>query len=117
HMPAFVPRRELRLQVQDADRRCLWAGNYLLIEGLLPGQQVTLTFPISENTFTYTAAAGSVDERAFSCTFRGSTLVDILPQDDGAQNYKLYQRAGMRAGKAPLQERERYVGRGAITHW
>ncbi|MHB9033539.1 MAG: hypothetical protein ACYC6L_10870, partial [Anaerolineae bacterium] len=79
HLPAFTGWRDIRLQINGSDRRWERVGNYLLADELVPGQRVTVTFPVRENTYTYTAARGSTDEQTYSCTFRGSTLVRIEP--------------------------------------
>jgi len=86
-------------------------------EGLAPGDNVVLTFPISESAGTYPVAAHTPWERTYTCTFRGSTLVDISPRDESPTSYPQCQRTHMRADAAPLKEVTRFVPERAIINW
>jgi hypothetical protein len=117
HIPAWVSRRDVQLHVAGEPHRYDWAGNYLLVDSLQPGQTIQLEFPISENSYTYTAAAGTKEEQIFTGTFRGGTLVEISPSGDEPTAYPLYQRAQMRQSQAPLVSKIRYVADRKISLW
>jgi hypothetical protein len=117
HIPAWVPRREIQLRLDGEPRRADWVGSYLLVEDLKPGQIIQLDFPVEETTNTYTAAAGTGDEQAFTCTFRGSTLVKIQPSDESTAAYPLYQREYLRREKAPMISKARFVAERTIKQW
>jgi len=54
---SWIPRRELQTRVGGAPRDGTWVGNYLMFDGLKPGEVLTLQFPISESTVAYVANA------------------------------------------------------------
>jgi hypothetical protein len=116
-IPAWTPHRAVRALVSGLDRPLAWVGNYLSFEDLVPGDTITVTFPVAESTATYTAAAQTAQQQAFRCTFRGSTCVDITPRDESPTNYPIYRRAALRAAAAPMQSVERFVAGRTIVHW
>lgn len=118
-MPSWVPRRQLRLWVNAEERRQRWAGSYVQIDDLKPGDRVVLEFPVIEWTAQYTALARMWRvEQVYTCTFRGNTLVDISPRDERSGAYPLYQRDHLRAGySAPLKMVSRYVASKPILRW
>jgi hypothetical protein len=116
-IPYWVQRREIRARVNEADRPLVWAGNYLLIGDLTPGDTISIEFPLTETTASYAACAGTADEQIYHCTFRGSTLVDITPRDEAATSYPLYLRQGLRAPVAPMKTVTRFVADRTIQRW
>lgn len=92
-------------------------GRYLILNDLSSDSNITLNFPIKEQIFTYTANAHSPQEQFYTCTFRGSTLVDISPRDSRQAIYPLYQRDHLRLPTAPLKRIERYVTREIVSLW
>ena len=94
-----------------------WTGNYLLFEGLGRNDVVTLTFPVRETTARYTVNARTAAEQVYTCTFRGSTLVDISPRDKSPTSYPLYDRENLRKDKAPTKTVERFLPAKAIASW
>jgi len=116
-VPVRVQRHELRLCVSGQPREPLWAGNFLLVDELKPGDQVVLVFPIQETTASYTVASRTQDECTYRCTFRGSTLVDISPRDDSPTSYPLYLRDHLRAEQAPMKTVTRFVADRNLLHW
>jgi hypothetical protein len=116
-IPAWVDRRALRATVGDAARPQAWAGSYLLLDDLRPGQSVTLTFPVGESAASYTVNSGTPMEQTYRCVWRGSTLVDISPRDEAPTSYPLYQRAGWRAAVAPRRIARRFVAGGELRRW
>jgi len=117
HVPSSVSRRQIRAEVAGLLRPLAWAGNFLLFEGLAPGDLVTITFPVRETTARYTVNARTPAEQAYSCTFRGGTLVDISPRDQSPTSYPLYQRDHLRKEKAPTKTVERFVPSKIISNW
>ena len=116
-IPFWVNRRELRVQVTGTDRRQDWLGNSLVLDDVQPGDEVTLTFPIRETAASYTANAHSSAEQVHTCTFQGSTLVDIPPRDRSPTTYPMYQRDHLRSGEAPMRAVERFVPSKLIVAW
>lgn len=117
HVPCSVSRRQIRAEVAGQARPLAWAGNYLLFEGLAPSEVVTITFPVSETTARYTVNARTPAEQAYTCTFRGATLVDVSPRDRSPTSYPLYQRDLLRKDKAPTKTVERFVPSKVISNW
>ena len=81
-IPAWVNRRAIRCRVGDRDWRTSWTGNYLVIDGLTPGDQVTLEFPIEEEAVSLSVADDPTWRRVktYSCTFKGNTAIEISPR-------------------------------------
>jgi len=94
-----------------------WVGNVLLFDDLQPGDALTLTFPVRETTARYTVAANTSGERVYTCTFRGSTCVDLSPRDDAPTNCPFYDRAALRTDRAPQREVERFVADSTAKDW
>jgi hypothetical protein len=92
-------------------------GSYVVFDGLKAGDVLNLTFPVAETTERYTVNARTPAEQAYTCTFRGGTLVDISPRDDAPTSYPLYLRADMRAAKAPMKTVTRFVPQAIVSRW
>ena len=117
-VPAWAPRREVRLRVGGVDRPLDWIGQYLIAADLRPGDVIELTFPVRETTARYTVNARSPAEAVYTCTFRGSTLVDITPRDTAPTSLPLYRRDALRRpGPAPLQKVRRFVPERVVRGW
>jgi hypothetical protein len=116
-IPAWTNRRQLTASVSGAPRSQDWVGNYLIFEDLKPGDAITVEFPVRETTAAYTVYANSPQELVYTCTFRGSTLVDITPRRDAPTDYPLYLRANMRKEAAPVKEVTRFVPNRVIRSW
>ena len=119
-IPFWVDRQEIRVQVGGTDRRLDWLGNSLVLDDLQPRDEVTLTFPIRETVASYTINAQSPAEEVYTCTFRGSTVVDISPRDPSPTMYPFYLRDRLRdhqASKAPMKTVERFVPSRTIAAW
>jgi len=117
HVPSWASRRQIRADVAGRTGPLVWAGNYLLFDGLQRGDLVTITFPVKETTARYTVNARTPAEQAYTCTFRGGTLVDISPRDLSPTSYPLYQRDPLRKEKAPTRSVERFVAARRIVNW
>jgi len=116
-IPSWVDRRELRADVSGKEATLDWFGNRVMFAGLKPTDVVTLRFPVKETTARYTVNAQTDKQQTYTCTFRGSTLVDIAPRDTSPTKYLLYLRDHMRASKAPMKEVTRFVPDRIITNW
>jgi hypothetical protein len=116
-IPAWVGRRDLRATVEGKPEDLDWIGNGLVFCRLAGREAITLRFPVKESTAAYTVAANTPREHQFACTFRANTCVDISPVDTSPTSYRLYQRAHLRAGQAPLQQAERFVAERTVSDW
>ena len=119
-IPGWVPPQAVRAGTKDRRLPPFWVGRYLVFAGVGPDEEITIEFPVTEETTEYTvpdgvqaqSESGTADQlprTRYTCTFRGSTLVDISPRDDAGSTFPIYRRDRMRAGKAPIKEAERYV--------
>ncbi|MBI2193641.1 MAG: glycoside hydrolase family 127 protein [Planctomycetes bacterium] len=116
-IPSWVDRRALRAEVSGSPRPLEWVANYLTFGALKPGDVITLTFPLRETTARYTVNARTPKEQSYTCTFRGSTLVDISPRDESATSYPLYQRSHLRQESPPMKTVTRFVPARTILRW
>ncbi len=116
-IPCWVIRKEICSDVSGKKRPLSWVGNYLLFDGLKPGDKINIEFPIKEIKASYTANSKTKMEQTYTCTFRGSTLVDISPRDDSPTSYPLYLREHMRKDKAPMRKKTRFVSEKKILKW
>jgi hypothetical protein len=116
-IPFWVNRREIRATVAGAARPLSWVGNYLLFDDLKPGDAISIEFPVTETTASYTTAARTKAEQTYRCTFRGSTLVEISPRDESPTTYPLYLRDHLRTASTPMKKTTRFVAEKTIRHW
>lgn len=117
-IPEWVNRRDLRAQVSGTDRPLDFIGNYLVLEDVRPGDAAELTFPVKEFTCRYTVDAHTPDEQVYTCSFRGSTLVDISPRDEDPASYPLYLRDHLKAASpAPMKQARRFVAEKVVRDW
>ena len=116
-VPHWVDSRELRAAVEGRDVALDWTGRYVSFDGLASGQRVVLTFPVRQSQATYTVDARSRWERQITCTFRGSTAVEVTPRDTAEASYPLYERAHLLADKAPTRQVDRFVAEKIIHAW
>lgn len=116
-LPSWVDPRALRAEVNGTPCQPGRIGRYLDFRDLPPGALVNLTFGLAETTTTYTVNAQTALEQQYTCTFRGSTLVDITPRDQAPTSYPLYQRAHLRQPTTPLRQTERFVPERRVCNW
>ena len=100
-IPQWTRREEVRCKVNDAPRAFQWAGNYIEIRGLTPGDTVCVTFPQFETQFFR-----MIGENIYRLTMRGDTVIEIDPE---GELYPLYQRSAFRQKSAPLRKKTRFV--------
>ncbi|MBZ5562795.1 MAG: glycoside hydrolase family 127 protein [Acidobacteriia bacterium] len=92
---------EVRCEVNGAPRTIAWEGRYVSAGRGVPGDRLTLTFPIEERTVKETIGAVP-----YTLIIKGNTVVSIDPPGHyGA----LYERAEYRADRAPMVKVRRFV--------
>jgi hypothetical protein len=116
-IPAWVDRRALRATVGGQPVDLDWLGNRLLFCGLDAPCEITLTFPVVETTARYTVGANTPGEHAYTCTFRGSTCVDVSPKDTAPTSYPFYDRAHLRTSRTPMKKVERFIADRIVGSW
>jgi hypothetical protein len=124
-MPRWVDKRAVRSRLNGRVAGPFWVGQYLVFDSLRPKDVVVITFPVVETTEKYTlkwyqsefwkestnpgnAWQPASEPVQYTCRFRGNTLVDISPRDQGI-GYPLYLRDGMRQAKAPMKKVTRHI--------
>ena len=141
-VPLWVDKRAIETKVNDAHVSPVWLGNYLVLEGLAAQDTVTIEFPAVETTEQYVngwegvkwsehtewtdpAIEGRLwydkehyqppeELTLYTCHFKGNTLVDISPREEGA-GYPIYLRDHYKQVQAPLKKVTRYVSPGIIA--
>ncbi|MCG3149001.1 MAG: hypothetical protein PCFJNLEI_02453 [Verrucomicrobiae bacterium] len=93
-----------------------WTGRYVHFN-VAAGDTLALTFPIAETTARYTVNANTPVEQIYTCTFRGSTLVDISPRDTAPTNYPLYNRTALRVDQTPMKPHQSFVATRVVKQW
>ena len=124
-IPGWVSRPKLRAEVTPrlsaeaggASPPGAFVGNYLVFDNLRPGDSLTLTFPVVETSASYTANAQTAAEQVYTCTFRGSTCLEVTPRDEAPTSSPIYEREHLRADTAPMKTGDRFVARRLIRHW
>lgn len=109
-LPSWVDRSQLKVLVGSKQHEPALAGNYLLIDGVVPSDQVLVTFPVPESRATYTAHHRVWrKEKDYTFVFRGSTVVDVEPKETGRTNIPIFDRKNMRQGEVPMRQVVRNV--------
>jgi hypothetical protein len=103
-IPSWVDRSTVAVTRNGGPVDTTPAGRYLIVSGLAPRDNVTLTFPVRTELDHYTIAG-----TRYTVTFRGSTVVDISPRYDGPHSYPLYLRSALLAKSAPMRSKKRFV--------
>jgi hypothetical protein len=78
-IPNWVPKPRVRCRIGTTSLQTDWLNSYLLIERLEPGADVTIEFPVVEQTIRKTEG---VSGRTYTIRLRGNTVVDISPRDE-----------------------------------
>lgn len=116
-IPSWVERKELRCSVSGNPLSPSHAGNYIVFNGLKPGDNIKIEFPVKETTASYTVCSRTKMERVYRCFFRGSTLIDISPEDESPTSYQLYNREDMRKDKAPMKKITGFIPDKILVRW
>lgn len=102
-IPGWVDRNKVKASVKGKEAACAWIGNYMLLPEIPAGQEIDVTFPISEKVVTRYHKGTE-----YRGVFRGSMLVDIEPKVD-KPGYPIYERAAMRSNLAPIKTVKAYI--------
>jgi hypothetical protein len=108
-LPVWVPRNAVRCRVGSQPVECEWVNNYLLVEGLKPGDIVAIDFPLVESVVQAT-----LEGNQYTLHFRGNTLVRLSvkiakPGSVHPESYPIYRRDHMLAPHPPMIKKNRYV--------
>jgi hypothetical protein len=131
-VPGWVEMAAVRCSINRRPAAPFAVGRYLVFDRLPARAEVTLTFPMPETTEVHSQAwqqsdfwqectdPGSTWKKAklpkrYVCRFRGNTLRDISPRDEG-MGYPLYQREALQGTNAPMKSVERYIAR-VLPRW
>ena len=107
-IPCWVDKKAVQAWVGGQAVSLHWHDQYLWLDELFSGDEITITFPMVTTTETYTITwtdnefwfegmnEGSGRD-TYTLTLKGNTLVDITPRST-AQGYPLYQRNRERDG-------------------
>jgi hypothetical protein len=108
-----------------------WVGRYVVYGQLAGNDEIAITFPMVERTEQYSVGWEGLRlpgwtewtlpkrwERPdkltrYTCEFRGNTLVDISPREEG-RGYPIYLRDMYRSPVAPMREVSRYASSAVI---
>lgn len=124
-VPRWVDRDAVRIEADGRAATPFRVEGHLVFSALRQRATVTITFPVVEAIETYTLkwkqsefwqesnCPGHTWEPAeeparYTCRFRGNTLAEITPRDQGP-GYPLYQRDALRQTVAPTRHVTRFV--------
>ncbi len=130
-LPLWASRSDVRCRVGSKSARPEWFGNYLVFDGLKPGAEIVVEFPMIERTIQRTVKAL---KQTYTIHIRGNTVIDISPRGTPPQYrrtgdpwgggsgkvypppnetegcvYKFYLRDHLRANKAPMVKKMRFA--------
>ena len=107
-IPSWVEIGQVNCSIDDRPATPLVSGRHLIFDGLPPNASVRLAFPNPEAVERYT-----LNGTLYKATYRGSTVVDIEPRDDGpspvaqasgvTRSAPLYLRDSLKTDKAPMR--------------
>jgi hypothetical protein len=122
-IPRWADRRAITCRNAAGDLPFSWAGNFLVLSGLMGKEAITLEFPMTESVETYYLLGPDVGPKWWEHTgelptyvvyMRGSTCIKVefpnrarftqLPQ-----MYPVFQREHFGANEAPMKTVTRYV--------
>ena len=125
-IPRWVDQRALQSSLNGEVVSPDWLGRYAVLDGLKPGDLVTMEFPVAEETATF-RIEGSIERfrwesKEYTCSFKGSTLIDISPRDETLERdhryigdptaygtIPIYLRDHFKRDKAPMKKVTRFV--------
>jgi DUF1680 family protein len=107
-LPEWVQPVEARFQVNGSDRNTEWDGRYAEVGQVVPGDVITMTFPVSERTNTLW-----IEKQVYRVVRRGNDVVAIDPP---GRYCPLYQREHYRQDSTRWRKIERFVSNEEI-HW
>jgi hypothetical protein len=124
-IPRWVNRNAVVGRINGEVAASDWIGNYLIFAEIQPGDEITVTFPMVTATEKYALTWKHTDHwmestdpgrswsnsspTVYTMTFKGNTLVDVTPREEGA-GFPLYQRREQRdSATAPTKVVRRFV--------
>jgi len=117
-IPGWVDKNSVELAIDDVKSDISYAGRFLLLSGLSGNETIKITFPVIEYSSSYTVCARTPDERKYTISFRGSTVIDISPRDTRALTYPFFLRDDMKkAGETKLIDVTRFIADNPVTVW
>jgi len=105
-IPEWVNKDDVRLKVNEKERKFRWDGRYALAGDVKPQEIVTFTFPITERSETLW-----IEKERYNIVRKGNDVVAIDPP---GQVCPLYQRDHYRENKTRFKKRERFVSKELI---
>jgi hypothetical protein len=103
-IPAWVEKDSVRVYVEDREIDPPVSGNRLVIAGLEPSDTIRLEFPLSRRTSEYT-----IHGDPYTVEFKGSTALNITPDENPENYYSYYPREAYQEDKAPMRTVQRFV--------
>jgi len=124
-IPDWLEIGAVRCSINQRPAAPFRVGRYLVFEHIPRRGEITLTFPVTETVETHSFAWKQSDfwqectdpgtswkaaksPVRYVCRFRGNTLMDISPRDEGL-GFPLYQRGELRRTNAPMKSVDRYL--------
>lgn len=108
-MPRWVDRSQVSVQRGGKITQPVWSGGNVVCTDLAPDEVVTIMFPVKLR-FEKAVLYG----KSYTFHFRGNTVVDMEPKDRPVRSYPFYEREHMKADKAPLTTKQRFVSDATI---
>ena len=108
-IPRWVDKNKVKVKRKAGVMKPMWSGSNLICNGLDADEEITVTFPIQERI-----EKAKLYDKEYTFTFRGNTVVDVKPGSTPqeylkAGYYPFYVRDHMRAEKAPMKTKERFI--------
>jgi hypothetical protein len=100
-IPEWVEPSEVRVRVDEAERRLEWEGRYAVVRDVMPGEVATMTFPIAERQDTVW-----IEKRQYTLVLKGNDVVAIDPP---GTDCPLYQREHYRQDTTRWRRISRFV--------
>jgi len=123
-MPLWVDLAAVQCEINSRETKPATLGRYLVFQSTEPNDKITITFPVVERQESYTLKWKKDNfwqestnpghnwvpdsPTRFTFTFRGNTVVDVSPREN-TDEYKLYDRDDLKAGKAQMHKVTRFV--------
>jgi hypothetical protein len=103
-IPRWVDRSKVGVVRGGKPVDTAWAGPNVICTGVLPDEVITITFPVPNHV-----ERAVLYGKEYKFHFRGNTVVDVEPKEHHADSYPFYERDHLKADKAPMKTRLRFV--------
>jgi DUF1680 family protein len=103
-IPRWVDRPRLTVQRSGQMAPPQWSGPYLLCTDLAADEIVTISFPVQSRV-----EKAMLYGTEYTFQFRGNTVVEVQPRSRPTGCYPMYVRDHMKADKAPMKTKKRFV--------